>query len=209
MMWIGSFANCAFAIAILTIVAKAMKPMVISSEKMLRHRPAGYHPECPERITNCLQTLREMANADIIRLVHPSAESIPEREELALSVIRMTHTEEYVQEVKMRCEKGARMIDPWDQDTYISRHSFEQTIHAQSAWLDGVDEVVKNKNVRFDYMARYQCIARNCQTCLLHIIDGICSCSTTRLVILVCSLTVCTSSAMMVSSAMNRIESIE
>ena len=37
------------------------------------------------------------------------------------------------------CKRGARILDPWDTDTYISRHSFEICVLAQAAWMDGVD----------------------------------------------------------------------
>ena len=126
-----------------------MAPLIISSQNLVRHRPTSYHPECPERIEVCLKVLQQMESEGTIRLLKPSGELNPARLQLALDVINSVHDHEYVKEVKMRCEKGARVLDPWDTDTYINKFSFEQCLHAQSAWLDGVDEVLKNKTMAF------------------------------------------------------------
>jgi acetoin utilization deacetylase AcuC-like enzyme len=126
-------------------------PLIISSDKMLRHRDvSGYgHPECPERVKVCLDVLQHMQAEGLVRLTPPAAETDPAREHAALDVINSVHDHAYVKEVKMRCDKGARVLSPWDADTYINKFSFEQCLHAQSAWLQGVDEVVTNKTMAF------------------------------------------------------------
>lgn len=118
---------------------------------MLRHRDLGgyAHPECPERVKACLDMLHQLDLLGTVRLKRPSAEDVPMREQLALDVIMGVHDHDYVKEVKMRCENGAKALSPWDSDTYINKFSFEQSIHAQSAWLDGVDEVIKNQTMAF------------------------------------------------------------
>ena len=59
-------------------------PLVISSDKLLRHRPTSYHPECPERIEVCLKVLQQMENEGSIRLMKPSGELNQDRLQLAL-----------------------------------------------------------------------------------------------------------------------------
>ena len=131
-------------------VVHSTKPLIISSDKLMRHRTTSYaHPECPERIQGSLEILNEMLNANLIRLEKPSGEVSEDRLQLASSIISRVHDNEYIRDVKIRCEKGAKNISPWDADTYISKHSFEQCLHAHSAWIDAVDEAMIHKNMAF------------------------------------------------------------
>jgi len=95
------------------------RPLIITSELFAqRHVPRGYHPECPERIAAILKGPLAESDAGKYEIRKPSAESDDAARAAALAAIRLAHTDEYVKEVKMRCEKGARALSPWDSDTY-------------------------------------------------------------------------------------------
>ena len=130
-------------VQLLPLVSAAGRPLVITSELFAqRHVPRGYHPECPERIAAILKgPLAESDAGAKYEIRKPSAESDDAARAAALAAIRLAHTDEYVKEVKMRCEKGARALSPWDSDTYLSPDTFDTCVLAQSAWLDGVQHV--------------------------------------------------------------------
>lgn len=41
------------------------------------------------------------------------------------------------------------MLSPWDEDTFISKTTFDICILAQNAWIDAVDQVVQHKTMAF------------------------------------------------------------
>lgn len=123
-----------------------MRPLVVTSSRFLSHKPKGYHPECPERVSSCITAIEQLDSCDI-RL--PSAEASPFCESFALEVIRQAHNPAYVNQIRTLCSRGAPFISPWDQDTYLSSDTFEQCVLAQSAWLDCVNSVVNDRRTSF------------------------------------------------------------
>lgn len=109
------------------------------------HVPAYSHPECPERIEVTWSTLKAMHTRDMIRFENPSALDNPELLQQAKSIIESTHDKAYAQSVADACNRGQRILSPWDEDTYISRKTFDTLLLAQSAWLQSVDNVLNNK----------------------------------------------------------------
>eukprot|EP01041_Mallomonas_annulata_P008443 gene8443-17409_t len=117
-------------------------PVVITSTKLLLHRSTGkWHPECPERLSKCESILNNLEECKRITRRLPSAELQDNDREIALSIIKKVHDEEYVKEVETLCAKGVRILSPWDADTYISSDTYNTCIISQSAWIDGVNEV--------------------------------------------------------------------
>lgn len=134
----------------LTYISKsvARKPLVISSKRFVSdHVPPTVHVEIPQRVDECLKTITSVF--DSIRYQLPSGETNPSRHQEALDIISKVHDHEYVKNVELMCSKGARFMDPWDSDTYISRSTYDVCLLAQSAWMDAVDEVLFNKTAAF------------------------------------------------------------
>lgn len=69
--------------------------------------------------------------------------------EAALSVIKNVHDPSYVEKVSTFCQRGERQLSAWDEDTYINKYSFNQSLLVQAAWNTGVDHVVKNHGMSF------------------------------------------------------------
>jgi len=126
------------------------KPLIITSNKFIDHIPSKFdHPERPERIQESLVIIEDMLQKSTIQLAEPSGHRDESRRELALEIIKSVHDTDYVNEVRDLCLKGARMLSPWDEDTYISRHSFDVCLLAQSAWLDAIDVALNSKQMTF------------------------------------------------------------
>ena len=75
----------------------------------------------------------------------PTGETSEDRKKEALGIIHQVHDEDYVAEVEMLCKRGARVLSPWDSDTYISKNSFDVCVLAQTAWMDCIDDILKAK----------------------------------------------------------------
>lgn len=118
------------------------KPIIITSSAMLHHRPPSYHPECPERLSECLTMIDALKNSDAIHVMEPTGVRSKADYVRALDIIYKVHDRAYVDEVQLLCSKGARSLSPWDADTYISKSSFDACVIAQSCWLDGIDLIL-------------------------------------------------------------------
>lgn len=130
----------------LSLRVYSMRPLVVTSDRFLRHKPTGYHPECPDRVANCISTIEKMDSCEIRK---PSAELSPACESFVLEVIRRGHHPAYVNHIHKLSTKGAPFISPWDQDTYLSPDTFDQCVLAQSAWIDCVNAVVNDRRTAF------------------------------------------------------------
>lgn len=119
------------------------KPTIITSSAMLNHRPPSYHPECPERLSECLTMIDALKNSNAVHVMEPTGVRSKTDYGRALDVIYKVHDRSYVDEVQLLCSKGARSLSPWDADTYISRNSFDACVIAQSCWIDGIDLILK------------------------------------------------------------------
>ena len=125
------------------------RPLIISSPRFTEHSINTYHPECPERSEVLHQMAQRMHDQGQVELRLPSAEVDLERFREAERVVRTVHSNEYVDEIRFLCAKGARRPSPWDMDTYLSPASFETCLLAQSAWMDAVDAVMTGSKAAF------------------------------------------------------------
>ena len=123
------------------------RPLVLSSTELLKHNINRFHPENPARLVECINMIKEVSS--LVDYNPPKALEDEEKYNLALSVIKSIHDINYVNMVKEYCERGQSTLSEWDTDTYICKDTFNQCILAQSAWLDGVDYVMKTSNMAF------------------------------------------------------------
>lgn len=134
---------------LVTVLSLRQNPLIITSREMLDHQPSSLHPECPERLLFSIEKIEHMREQGLIRQQEPKACLDETEYNKALNIIQTVHSIDYVNEIKMLCERGARMASPWDSDTYLSQGSFRTTVVAQSAWLDAVDQVINKQSMSF------------------------------------------------------------
>jgi acetoin utilization deacetylase AcuC-like enzyme len=147
-----SSASTFFAVGWIALapVVIALKPLVISSEKLASHSRRIFHPECPERVLECIDMVKnDLVSGDFVEYTLPSGEEDAAKFDFALEVIKKVHDEDFVEEVKTMCARGAPILSPWDEDTYINRESFNQCVLAQSAWIDATNHALVAKDMGF------------------------------------------------------------
>ena len=142
-LWFICFGTFLLSYLELTLSYNGNRVVITTSEKFLNHKPSGYHPECPDRITSCLSVLKSMSDVCTIR--KPSAELSSDNYYFARDIIRRVHDKSYMNLVFTMCQRGAPYLTPYDQDTYVSSDTWDQCILAQSAWIDSVNIVVNDK----------------------------------------------------------------
>jgi hypothetical protein len=120
------------------LAAAALRPLIITSELMMDHVPRGYHPEQPLRLSETLKSVRELQTAGVVDINTPSCEGSAEKRAEVIGIFKSVHDPAYVDQVFSLAQRGARVLDPYDSDTYLSKGSFETVLCAQSSWLDGV-----------------------------------------------------------------------
>ncbi|WP_041596218.1 histone deacetylase [Halothece sp. PCC 7418] len=109
---------------------------IIYSDQFLKHRTGRFHPERPERLKAIVSALQTTFSETVLDWQEPT----PHQERDILSWVNKLHTSEYVQEVARLANEGGGRIDP---DTPVSADSYEIALLAVSAWLDGVDQVLR------------------------------------------------------------------
>ena len=115
---------------------------VIYSEKFLQHNTGFGHPECAERLTAIVASLKQVPWQAQLEWRSPTA--ITERD--VLTPIQKVHTLEHIQRIQQIAETGGGYLDG---DTVVSPRSYEVASLAVSAWLDGVDLVLSQNNPAF------------------------------------------------------------
>ena len=121
------------------------RSLIISSKLFSKlHIPRDYHPESPARISSILQHLEQK-----YEIVEPN--NTPGHLDRALAAIKGVHDHAYVDAVKIRSQRGAPYLQPYDLDTYLSTTSYDCSLLAQCAWLDCLDYLVENNNHNFAY----------------------------------------------------------
>jgi acetoin utilization deacetylase AcuC-like enzyme len=114
-----------------------MSVSIIYSPEYLRHN-TGTHPENAHRLEAVLRALA--ADEELSRKVVKITPTAATHEDLA-----RCHREELIQDIQMRCERGAAFIDA---DTRISQESFSVAKLAAGAALRAVDTVMKEDGGR-------------------------------------------------------------
>ena len=110
---------------------------IIYSEEFLQHDTGLGHPESAARITAIVDALKQVSWQD--RLFWRSPTPVTERD--VLSQVKKIHAAAYIQKVQQIARSGGGYLD---YDTVVSSGSYQAALLAVSAWLDGVDLVLKN-----------------------------------------------------------------
>ncbi|MFM7560455.1 histone deacetylase family protein [Cylindrospermopsis raciborskii] len=113
---------------------------VIYSPEFLDHQTGSYHPERPERLTAIVQSLKTAEFAQKIQWLSPT----PVNPQL-MSWIEMAHSRNYIHKLAQIVGQGGYL----DGDTPISPRSYDIALLAVSAWLDGINQVLIEKNPAF------------------------------------------------------------
>jgi len=113
---------------------------VIYSPEFLDHQTGSYHPERPERLTAIVQSLKPAEFAQKIQWLSPT----PVNPQL-MSWIEMAHSRNYIHKLAQIAGQGGYL----DGDTPISPRSYDIALLAVSAWLDGINQVLIEKNPAF------------------------------------------------------------
>ncbi|MFN6484337.1 MULTISPECIES: histone deacetylase [unclassified Nostoc] len=116
---------------------------VIYSDEFLDHKTGKYHPEKPERLIAIANALKAATFADQITWRSPTPES--EQPSLMPSLVQ-AHSPAYIKKLWQIASSGG---GPLDGDTPVSPRSYDVALLAVSAWLDGVEVVLKSANPAF------------------------------------------------------------
>lgn len=115
---------------------------VIYSDEFLMHETGYFHPERPERLTAIRNALLCAPWADRLDWQKPT--SIEHRSVLA--EVERVHSSRYIDIVRQVANRGGGYLDA---DTPVSPRSYEVALLAVSAWLDGVDSVLRTGEPAF------------------------------------------------------------
>lgn len=115
---------------------------IFYSDEFLQHDPGYGHPECPERLTAIVKALKAAPFADQIDWQAPT----PVQQRDLMPWVLTVHDATYVDALRQLANGGGGRIDA---DTRVSPRSFEVAMLAVSAWLDGVDSVLKTNSPAF------------------------------------------------------------
>ncbi|BAY78528.1 histone deacetylase superfamily protein [Nostoc linckia NIES-25] len=126
-------------------IGTLFRPMlpVIYSDEFLDHKTGKYHPEKPERLTAIANALKAATFADKIAWRSPTP--APEQPELMPLLVK-AHSPAYIKKLSFIASSGG---GPLDGDTPVSPRSYDVALLAVSAWLDGVETVLKSGNPAF------------------------------------------------------------
>jgi acetoin utilization deacetylase AcuC-like enzyme len=115
---------------------------IIYSENFLKHQTGSLHPEKPERLTAIVEALKAAIWKDSLDWQLPT----PPKTRDAFSFVKQTHSQKYIEAVQHIALNGGGNLDG---DTPVSGDSYDVALLAVSAWLDGVDRVIKNNSPAF------------------------------------------------------------
>jgi acetoin utilization deacetylase AcuC-like enzyme len=116
---------------------------VIYSDEFLDHKTGKYHPEKPERLSAIANALKAATFADKIDWRSPTP--VSEQPSL-MSMLVKAHSPAYIKKLWQIASSGG---GPLDGDTPVSPRSYDVALLAVSAWLDGVEAVLKSANPAF------------------------------------------------------------
>jgi len=114
---------------------------IFYSDTFLEHKTGRLHPESPDRLAAIVAGLRAAPWASQIEWRSPTP--IAARD---LSIITQVHTQTYLAQLRQLAAAGGGALDS---DTAVSPRSYEVAQLAVSAWLDGVDTVLKTGEPAF------------------------------------------------------------
>ncbi|UZQ53502.1 histone deacetylase [Trichothermofontia sichuanensis B231] len=114
---------------------------VIYSDAFLEHQTGRLHPESPDRLVAIVAGLRAAPWAEQIQWQSPTP--ISDRD---LRIIEEIHTRSYLDQLHQLAASGGGLLDS---DTVVSPRSYAIAQLAVSAWLDGVDRVLRTGEPAF------------------------------------------------------------
>ncbi|PSN20213.1 histone deacetylase [filamentous cyanobacterium CCP5] len=115
---------------------------VIYSPEFLDHDTGTFHPENPGRLQAIVAALKAVSWADHLDWRQPT----PTSQRDVLPLILQHHDPRYVETLRAIAAQGGGQIDG---DTPVSRRSYDVALLAVSAWLDGIDYVLKTGQSAF------------------------------------------------------------
>lgn len=115
---------------------------IIYSDEFLNHKTGRYHPETPERLKAIATALKSSKFAQQLEWRSPT----PVDETRVIASVYKVHTAAHINAVEHLAKRGGGYIDP---DTPVSPASYDVALLAVSAWLDGVDAVLRANNPTF------------------------------------------------------------
>jgi acetoin utilization deacetylase AcuC-like enzyme len=108
---------------------------VIYSDDFLQHQTGVFHPEQPARLTAIKSALTASRWSQQLDWRTPTPVSARD----PLAWIANVHEQNYINEVRTIAANGGGSIDP---DTLVSPQTYDVSLLAVNAWLDGVDTVM-------------------------------------------------------------------
>jgi acetoin utilization deacetylase AcuC-like enzyme len=115
---------------------------VIYSPEFLEHDTGQFHPENPGRLRAIITALKQASWADHLHWQEPT----PVAQRDLMPLILQHHNQNYVEALKQISHQGGGRIDG---DTTVSARSYDVALLAVSAWLDGVDCVLRTGQCAF------------------------------------------------------------
>ncbi len=117
---------------------------IFYSDLFLEHDTGMYHPENSGRLRAIREALKSARWANFLDWRSPTP--VDAQGDRLTQALHAVHPEQYVSAVKYLAEKGGGHIDP---DTVVSPRSYDAAMLAASAWLDGVEAVLKTGEPAF------------------------------------------------------------
>jgi len=118
---------------------------VIYSDKFLEHKTGMLHPERPERLIAILETLKTFAT-HTSQLQWQLPTPVEKRDSSFMTLLEKVHSRSHIEAVAEIANQGGGYLDA---DTPVSPKSYNVALLAVSAWLDGVDLVLRNEKPAF------------------------------------------------------------
>ncbi|MBD0334450.1 MAG: histone deacetylase [Cyanobacteria bacterium Co-bin13] len=115
---------------------------VLYSPQFLEHDTGQYHPENAGRLKAVVSALKAASWADHLDWREPT----PPSQRDVLPLVLQLHNPKYIEALQHLVAQGGGHIDG---DTPVSARSYEVALLAVSAWLDGVDYVLKTGSSAF------------------------------------------------------------
>ncbi|MEC4806451.1 MAG: histone deacetylase [Jaaginema sp. PMC 1079.18] len=115
---------------------------IIYSGRFLDHDNGRSHPERPERLTAIVNALKQAPWANYLEWRSPT----PVQDREVMSWIEQLHRRDYIGLVRQIAQDGGGQLTP---DTPVSPQSYDVALLAVSAWLDGVDWVLRQHTPAF------------------------------------------------------------
>lgn len=126
------------------MASSAVPFRVIYSDRFLAHDTGLGHPENAGRLTAVVAALKAHPIAPYLEWVEPCDRS-------PLPHINIVHDPAYVRALQRIAERGGGQLDS---DTPVSAASYDIALLAVTAWLDGVDHVLKTDGASGFVLAR-------------------------------------------------------